>query len=311
MGSPVSSAFRYRSSILSPNAKIPFHNNHSPCRSLHLLSHSYSYKNVSSIPKGIVGNAQMNGMSSSFSARQLRDEWKVVAEQSGATAQRSGEGDVMGLLLKDRTVILGNYMNDFVADAIVSQLLLLDAKDPTKDIRLFINCSGGSYSAAMAIFDAIQFCRADVSTIGLGICASTASIVLAAGSRGKRLAMPNTRIMMHQPMGGISGEVSNVEVQAKEINFHKTNVIGLLSQITGRTTEQVEEDMDRDNYMSPAEAVEYGLIDGVIDQESIMHIVDLPKIVSYDHREDIQLFGIKDIESEKIINPEVPDDEIY
>lgn len=235
----------------------------------------------------------------------------VVAEQSVVPAQRSGDGDVMGLLLKDRTVLLGNDMDDFVADAIISQLLLLDAKSPNKDIRLFINCSGGSYTAAMAIFDAIQFCRADVSTIGLGICASTASIVLAGGTRGKRLAMPNTRIMLHQPMGGISGDVSNVEVQAKEVKFHKMNVVQLLSRITGRTPEQVTSDIDRDNYMSPVEALEYGLIDGVIDQESILPITPLPKMVrKYETRPELRT-ALIDGKGDKVWVPEVPDDEIY
>ncbi|GLJ26655.1 hypothetical protein SUGI_0518390 [Cryptomeria japonica] len=288
--------------LIHPKAKSC---GYSPPRGVHLRPQ----KNNDVSTRLALGKRQMLKVGCSFSSFSYRGSG-VVAEQGVVPAQRSGEGDVMGSLLKDRTVLLGNDMDDFVADAIVSQLLLLDAKSPNKDIRLFINCGGGSYSAAMAIFDAIQFCRADVSTIGLGICASTAAIVLAAGTRGKRLAMPNTRIMLHQPMGGISGEVSNVEVQAKEIRFHKINVVTLLSEITGRTTQQVLKDIDRDNYMSPVEAMEYGLIDGVIDQESIVPVSPLPKMVrKYESRPELKIpDGAK---FEEISTPEVPDDEIY
>nr|GMC47773.1 ATP-dependent Clp protease proteolytic subunit 4, chloroplastic [Ipomoea batatas] len=202
------------------------------------------------------------------------------APQTQAAAMRGAEADVMGLLFRERIVFLGNEIDDFVADAINSQLLLLDAQDPTRDIRLFINCSGGSLSASMAIFDVIQLLRADVSTIALGISASTASIILGGGTKGKRFAMPNTRIMMHQPLGGASGQVIDVEIQAREIMHNKENVIRIISNFTGRSFEQVEKDIDRDRYMSPVEAVEYGIIDGVIDKESIIALEPVPDPVN-------------------------------
>ncbi|KAJ6846400.1 ATP-dependent Clp protease proteolytic subunit 4, chloroplastic [Iris pallida] len=214
--------------------------------------------------------------------------------------------DVMGMLLRERIVFLGSQIDDFVADAIISQLLLLDAIDSTKDIRLFINSPGGSLSATMAIFDVVQLIRADVSTIGLGIAASTSSIILGGGTKGKRLAMPNTRIMLHQPLGGASGQAIDVEIQAKEIMHNKTNVTRLISGFTGRSFEQVQKDIDRDRYMSPIEAVEYGIIDGVIDQDSIIPLMPVPdKVKPKLNYEEIN----KD--PRKFLTPEIPDDEIY
>ncbi|KAK4401008.1 ATP-dependent Clp protease proteolytic subunit, chloroplastic [Sesamum angolense] len=152
--------------------------------------------------------------------------------QTPATAMRGAEADAMGLLLKERIVFLGNNIDDFVADAIISQLLLLDAQDPTKDIRLFINSPGGSLSATMAIFDVVRLVRADVSTVALGIAASTASIILGGGTKGKRFAMPNTRIMIHQPLGGASGQAIDVEIQAREVMHNKNNVTRIISDFT-------------------------------------------------------------------------------
>lgn len=203
-------------------------------------------------------------------------------------------------------MFLGNEINDFVADAIISQLLLLDAQDPNKDIRLFINSPGGTLSATMAIYDVVQLVRADVSTIALGIAASTASIILGGGTKGKRLAMPNTRIMMHQPLGGASGQAIDVEIQAREIMHNKENVTRIISACTGRPFEQVLKDMDRDRYMSPIEAVEYGLIDGVIDRDSIIPLMPVPeRVKSTLNYEDIS----KD--PRKFLTPDIPDDEIY
>lgn len=229
-----------------------------------------------------------------------------LATQTPSVAQKAAEADVMGLLLRERIVFLGCSLDDFAADAIISQLLLLDAQDPSKDIRLFINSSGGSISAAMGVFDAIQLCRAPVSTIAFGFAASTAAILLAAGSKGKRLAMPNARIMLHQPMGGASGQAIDVEIQAKEIMYHKTNVTRILSEITGRTYEQVQEDIDRDRYLSPLEALEYGIIDGVIDKDAIIPLVPVSEKVP--RRPDY-----KDAEKDprKFLIPVIPDDEIY
>ncbi|XP_021768341.1 ATP-dependent Clp protease proteolytic subunit 4, chloroplastic-like [Chenopodium quinoa] len=228
------------------------------------------------------------------------------AQQTPETAMRGAEADVMGLLLKERIVFLGSQIDDFVADSIISQLLLLDAQDHTKDIRLFVNSPGGSLSATMAIFDVVRLVRADVSTLALGIAASTASIILGAGAKGKRLAMPNARIMVHQPLGGASGQAIDVEIQAREIMHNKNNITRIISEFTGRPVEQVEKDIDRDRYMSPIEAVEYGLIDGVVDKDSIIPLEPVPEKVKSN-------FNYMEISKDpkKFLTPEIPDDEIY
>lgn len=222
-----------------------------------------------------------------------------------SAAQRPPDTDVMGLLLRERIVFLGFNIDEYAADAIISQLLLLDAQDPSKDIRLFINSPGGTTSATMAVYDAIQLCRAEVSTIAFGIAASTAAIVLAGGSKGKRLAMPNTRIMLHQPLAGASGQVMDVEIQAREAMHHRKNVTRILSEITGRAFEQVEKDIDRDRYMSPAEAMEYGILDGVIDKDMIIPLCPSPEVV-------LRSPGYKNAvkNPRKFLNPIVPDSEI-
>lgn len=228
------------------------------------------------------------------------------APQTREAAMRGAETDVMGLLLRERIVFLGGNLDDFVADAIISQLILLDAQDPTKDIKLFINSTGGSLSATMAIYDVVRLVRADVSTVALGIAASTASILLGSGTKGKRFAMPNTRIMLHQPLGGASGQAIDVEIQAREIMHNKNNVTRIISGLTGRTFEQVQKDIDRDRYMSPIEAVEYGIIDGVIDIDSIIPLMPVPeKVKPKLNYEEIN----KD--PRKFLTPDIPDDEIY
>ncbi|XP_020587412.1 ATP-dependent Clp protease proteolytic subunit 4, chloroplastic [Phalaenopsis equestris] len=230
----------------------------------------------------------------------------VSPPQTPDTAMRGAESDVMGLLLRERIVFLGSGIDDFVADAIISQLLLLDAQDPSRDIRLFINSPGGSLSATMAIYDVVQLVRADVSTVALGIAASTSSIILGGGAKGKRLAMPNTRIMLHQPLGGASGQAIDVEIQAREIMHNKDNITRIISSFTGRPFEQVQKDIDRDRYMSPIEAVEYGIIDGVIDRDSIIQLLPVPEKVKpkYSYEEISK-------DPRKFLTPEVPDDEIY
>lgn len=158
----------------------------------------------------------------------------------------------------------------------------------------------------MAIYDVVQLVRADVSTVALGISASTASIILGGGTKGKRLAMPNTRIMIHQPLGGASGQAIDVEIQAREVMHNKTNVTRIISSFTGRPFEQVEKDIDRDRYMSPIEAVEYGIIDGVIDRDSIIPLMPVPeRVKSRLNYEEIS----KD--PRKFLTPDIPDDEIY
>lgn len=158
----------------------------------------------------------------------------------------------------------------------------------------------------MGIYDAIQLCRAEVSTIAFGLAASTAAIVLAGGSKGKRFAMPNARIMMHQPLGGASGQAIDVEIQAKEIMYHKSNIIRIVSEITGRPYEQVEKDIDRDRYMSPVEAMEYGLIDGVIDQDAIIPLG--PNAERVARRKE---YADAEKDPRKFLIPVIPDDEIY
>lgn len=158
----------------------------------------------------------------------------------------------------------------------------------------------------MAIYDVVQLVRADVSTVALGIAASTASIILGGGTKGKRLAMPNTRIMMHQPLGGASGQAIDVEIQAKEILHNKNNVTRIISNFTGRPFEQVQKDIDRDRYMSPIEAVEYGIIDGVIDRDSIIPLFPVPEKVK-------PSFNYDEVRKDpsKFLQPDIPDDEIY
>ncbi|KAL0312355.1 UNVERIFIED_CONTAM: ATP-dependent Clp protease proteolytic subunit, chloroplastic [Sesamum radiatum] len=246
-------------------------------------------------------------LNSPHSPESLMLHLSASSPQTLATSMRGAEADAMGLLLKERIVFLGNSIDDFVADAIISQLLLLDALDSTKDIRLFINSPGGSLSATMAIFDVVRLVRADVSTVALGISASTASIILGGGTKGKRFAMPNTRIMIHQPLGGASGQAIDVEIQAREVLHNKKNVTQIISEFSGRSFEQVEKDIDRDRYMSPIEAVEYGIIDGVIDRDSIIPLVPVPERVK------ASTFNYEEISKDprKFLTPDIPDDEIY
>eukprot|EP00899_Mesostigma_viride_P015672 jgi/Mesvir1/24105/Mv10827-RA.1 len=175
-------------------------------------------------------------------------------------------GDPMQMLLKERIVFLGGQVDDLSADFVISQLLLLDSQDST-DIRLFINSPGGSVTAGMGIYDAMQLCKADVSTVCFGLAASMGAFLLSAGQKGKRFAMPNSRIMVHQPLGGISGQADDMEIQAKEILFHKENLQLLMALHTGQPVERIALDCDRDFYMSPQEAVKYGLIDGIISSK--------------------------------------------
>jgi len=176
----------------------------------------------------------------------------------------SDGGDPFSLLLKQRTVFLTTDVNDAIADSIVSQLILLDAQDSVKDIKLFINSPGGSVTAGMAIYDAMSMCKAPISTICFGLAASMGAFLLMSGTKGKRYAMPNSRIMIHQPLGGAQGVAVEVEIQAKEILFHKANINRIMSSHTGQTEDKIEIDTDRDFFMSPEEAVDYGLIDGIL-----------------------------------------------
>jgi ATP-dependent Clp protease protease subunit len=182
--------------------------------------------------------------------------------------ERSSRGertyDIFSRLLMDRIVFMGTPINDDVANIIIAQLLFLDADNPEKDIYMYINSPGGIVASGMAIYDTMQHIRAPVNTICMGMAASMASFLLAAGRKGKRAALPNARIMMHQPSGGAQGTAADIEIQAKEILYLRSRLNELYAQHTGKTTQQIETDIDRDRFMSSDEAREYGIIDKVI-----------------------------------------------
>ncbi|GFZ94567.1 MULTISPECIES: ATP-dependent Clp endopeptidase proteolytic subunit ClpP [Paenibacillus] len=174
--------------------------------------------------------------------------------------------DIYSRLLKDRIIFLGTGVNDVVANSIIAQLLFLAAQDPDKDISLYINSPGGSITAGMAIFDTMQFIKPDVSTICVGMAASMGAFLLTAGAKGKRYALPNSEVMIHQPLGGAEGQASDIEIRAKRILKMRDNLNTILAERTGQTFERIEKDTDRDNFMSAAEAAAYGLIDKVIER---------------------------------------------
>ena len=174
--------------------------------------------------------------------------------------------DIYSRLLKDRIIFLGEEVNDVSANLIVAQLLFLESEDPGKDIHLYINSPGGSVTAGMAIYDTMQYIKCDVSTICMGMAASMGAFLLAGGTKGKRLALPNAEIMIHQPSGGAQGQATEIKIVADHILKTKKKLIEILSANTGQPLERVEIDTERDNYMSAQEAVEYGLIDHVIEK---------------------------------------------
>ena len=185
----------------------------------------------------------------------------IVVEQSGR-GERSY--DIYSRLLRERIIFLAGPVNDQVANLIVAQLLFLESENPEKDISLYINSPGGSVSAGMAIYDTMQFIKPDVSTLCTGMAASMGAFLLAAGKKGKRFSLPNSRIMIHQPLGGAQGQASDIEIQAREILYLRERLNGILAEKTGRTIDQIGKDTDRDNFMSADAAVEYGLIDQVL-----------------------------------------------
>ena len=172
--------------------------------------------------------------------------------------------DIYSRLLKDRIIFLGEEVNDVSANLIVAQLLFLEAEDPSKDIQLYINSPGGSISAGMAIYDTMQYIKCDVSTICLGMAASMGAFLLSSGAKGKRYALPNSTIMIHQPSGGAQGQATEIQIVADQIAKTKKKLNEILSANTGQPLEIVEKDTDRDNYMTAEEAKAYGLIDGVV-----------------------------------------------
>lgn len=185
----------------------------------------------------------------------------IVVEQTNR-GERSY--DIYSRLLKDRIIFLGTAIDDYVANLVVAQLLFLAAEDPDKDIHLYINSPGGSITAGMAIYDTMEYIKPDVSTICVGMAASMGAFLLAAGAKGKRYALPNSEVMIHQPLGGVRGQASDIKIHADWILKTKKQLNRILSERTGQPIEKIEKDTDRDNFMDAREALEYGIIDKVI-----------------------------------------------
>lgn len=189
----------------------------------------------------------------------------IVIEQSGR-GERSY--DIYSRLLKERVIFLVGQVNDHTANLIVAQLLFLESENPDKDVSLYINSPGGSVSAGMAIYDTMQFIKPEVSTLCTGLAASMGAFLLAAGAKGKRFSLPNSRIMIHQPSGGAQGQATDIEIQAREILYLRERLNGILAEKTGRPIEEIRRDTERDNFMSADQAVEYGMIDKVLTTRS-------------------------------------------
>lgn len=185
----------------------------------------------------------------------------MVIEQSGRGERAY---DIYSRLLKERVIFLVGPVNDQMANLIVAQLLFLESENPDKDISLYINSPGGSVSAGLAIFDTMNFIKPDVSTLCTGLAASMGAFLLAAGAKGKRFSLPNSRVMIHQPSGGSQGMASDIEIQAKEILYLRERLARIMAENTGQSIEQIHKDTDRDRFMSAEESVEYGMIDKVL-----------------------------------------------
>ena len=184
----------------------------------------------------------------------------IVVDQTGAN-ERSY--DIYSRLLEDRIIFLAGEITDDSANSIIAQLIYLEGKNPDKDIFIYINSPGGSVSAGMAIYDTMNYIKCDVSTICVGLAASMGAFLLSSGAKGKRFALPNSEIMIHQPLGGAQGQASDIEIQARHIQNIKAKLNKILSENTGKPLDVIEKDTDRDNYMTPDEAKEYGLIDNI------------------------------------------------
>lgn len=185
----------------------------------------------------------------------------MVVEQSG---RHERAYDIYSRLLRDRIIFLSTPIDDHVSSLIVAQLLFLDAEDPEKDISLYINSPGGFVSAGLGIYDTIQYIKPDVATICIGQASSMGAFLLAGGTKGKRSALPNARIMIHQPLGGVEGQASDIKIQADEILYLKQTINEILADNTNKTLKQIEKDTDRNFFMSPAEAIKYGIIDKIL-----------------------------------------------
>jgi ATP-dependent Clp protease protease subunit len=197
---------------------------------------------------------------------------KVFSSLIPMVIENTGRGerayDLYSRLLKDRIIILGSEIDEDVANIVVAELLFLEAEDPEKDIHFYINSPGGLVTAGLAIYDTMQYIKPDIVTICVGQAASMAAVLLAAGTKGKRFALPHSRIMIHQPLGGAQGQATDIEIQAKEIIRIRDMLNQILSEHTGQPIERVRKDTDRDFYMSPEEALEYGIIDGILKKRT-------------------------------------------
>ena len=189
----------------------------------------------------------------------------IVIEQ---TARGERSYDIYSRLLKERVVFMVGPVEDYMANVIVAQLLFLESENPDKDIHLYINSPGGSVTAGLAVYDTMQFIKADVSTMCIGQAASMGALLLAGGAKGKRICLPHSRIMIHQPLGGFQGQASDIEIHAKEILLIREKLNQILSSHTGQPLEKIRQDTDRDNFLGAEDAREYGLIDEIIDQRS-------------------------------------------
>jgi ATP-dependent Clp protease protease subunit len=206
-----------------------------------------------------------------FDPQSITSMIPMVVEQSGRGDRAF---DIYSRLLRERIIFLGTPVDDNVADSIVAQLLYLDAEDPEKDIQLYINSPGGSVTAGMAIYDTMQQVRPDIVTICYGLAASMGAFLLTGGAEGKRMSLPSSRIMIHQPLGGAQGQAVDIEIQAKEILYHKRTLNELLAHHTKQSLERIEADTERDFFMSAEEAKNYGLIDQVISRQELSVVRD-------------------------------------
>jgi ATP-dependent Clp protease protease subunit len=215
-------------------------------------------------PQGRVGGGSPS--SRRGDAMDVRNNYYIpfVIEQ---TDRGERSYDIYSRLLKDRIVFLGTEVNDAVANVIIAQMLFLESEDPDKDINLYINSPGGSVSAGMAILDTMRFVKPDVSTLCIGMAASMGAVLLAAGAKGKRMSLPHSRIMLHQPSGGFGGQASDIEIHAREILKIKKEINELLVGFTQQTMEKIEKDTDRDYFLTAKEAHDYGLIDAVVENK--------------------------------------------
>tara|TARA_B100000683_G_C12307616_1_gene480894 strand:- start:143 stop:796 length:654 start_codon:yes stop_codon:yes gene_type:complete len=216
---------------------------------------------INSITKHFVANSKFQKNINPISNSAL----PTVIEQSGRGERAF---DIYSRLLRERIIFLGTEINDQVSDSLVAQLLYLEAEDPSKDIQIYVNSPGGSVTAGLAIYDTMQQISPDIVTICFGVAASMGAFLLSGGTKGKRLALPNSRIMIHQPLGGAQGQAVEIEIQAKEILYLKKTLNNLLCEHTGQPLEKIVEDTERDYFLSPSEAVNYGLIDKVIKNDN-------------------------------------------